>query len=95
MTSELHYSEADYVAAQAAWLTQHPFTLVRGFWYPVAIIVVMVIAVANHPGQLAERCNRGTDCDRLNRVQRSHDSLAMASSIQQDSVDAIPGFSIR
>lgn len=49
MTMDVRYAESDYVSAQTAWLMQHPFALVRGFWYPLAVLVVVIIAVANHP----------------------------------------------
>lgn len=49
MTTDLQYTAPDYVSAQTAWLIQHPFTLIRGFWYPFVIFVAMVILVAYHP----------------------------------------------
>jgi len=48
-TTDLQYTESDYVSAQTAWLMQHPFTLIQGFWYPIAVLVVVAIAVVNHP----------------------------------------------
>jgi hypothetical protein len=49
MTADFQYTEADFVSAQIAWLMKHPFVLIRGFWYPIALLVVVAIAVFNHP----------------------------------------------
>ncbi|GEM_PF-2785065 len=52
MTLEIQYRESDYVSAQIAWLLKHPLALIRGFWYPVTILVVVIIALFNHPEHL-------------------------------------------
>ena len=49
MTVEFQYTESDYVASQIAWVLLHPFMLIRSFWYPIAVLVLVAIAVFNHP----------------------------------------------
>ncbi|TAM79496.1 MAG: YcxB family protein [Acidobacteria bacterium] len=49
MQAQFHWSESDYVSAQAAWLRRHPAELLRGFWYPVVIAAFSVAIVAFKP----------------------------------------------
>jgi len=49
MTIQFRWSESDYVAAQVVWLRHHPWPVLRGFWYPIVILILVVAIAAVHP----------------------------------------------
>ncbi len=49
MTIHFHWDESDFVVAQVTWLRHHPWPIIRGFWYPIVILLIAVAIVAVHP----------------------------------------------
>ncbi len=47
MTADFQSTESDYISAHTAWLKRHPFSMLRSFWYPIAILVLMGMAAAD------------------------------------------------
>src|ERR1700730_17096659 len=49
MTIQFRWSEADFVSAQWTWIKNHPWKLVLGFWYPIAILILAIAIFATNP----------------------------------------------
>ena len=49
MIAQFHWNEADYVSAQKVWLRRHPWTHLRGYWFPVAVAALSVAIVLFAP----------------------------------------------
>ena len=49
MIAQFHWNEADYVSAQKVWLRRHPWTHLRGYWFPVAVGALSAAIVVFKP----------------------------------------------
>lgn len=49
MIAQFHWNEADFVSAQKVWLRHHPWTHLRGYWFPVVVAAVSVAVLVFKP----------------------------------------------